>query len=322
MSANNLLIWMSARQEGSWPQFRGAVEELHLNTEENDESLGTEESGDSQHELPLYQELRLNMQRLGHAEFFAGAGEKDWRVAPPTLAVTAYGTNPDTWLGVVTGARSQKLLGRISDAAHLCEVDIAGLVAGPDRIRVIAGQLSSLSEFAEHVDMRFQNEAPTSILLNLPPVDDPAVRRAAVLPFGTDWKIEGWSANDLSWKTATTADPTSSPLGLFRYSMGYRRHILLCSRGVASEVSMQVGKYVMLKGRRRHRIIRYDSAARRLSFIASCRPPLLVERALVLCSGSLAEYERGSATHGSVHYTEIPERVAFLTAALLRQNFR
>lgn len=314
---------MSARQEGSWIQFRTAVEELHLNIEENDESLGTDETRESPYELPLYQELRLNLQRLGHAEFFAGTGQKDWRVTPPTLAVSPYRKDFNAWLGVVTGARSPKLLERISDAAHAFEVEVASLLVGPDRIRVTAAQLSSLTLFAENLGMRFQSDAPTSILLSLPSVDDPAVRRPFPLPFGTDWKIERWSVFDLSWKTATSADPLSAPLGLFRYSMGYRRHILLCSRGISSEVPLQVGKYVMLKNRRRrHNIIRYNSPARRLSFVASCRPPLLVERALILCSGTLPEYERGSARYGSIHYNEVPEVVASLTSALLRQNMR
>ena len=29
MSADALLLWMSARRQGSWQQFRAAVEELH-----------------------------------------------------------------------------------------------------------------------------------------------------------------------------------------------------------------------------------------------------------------------------------------------------
>ena len=37
MSANSLLLWMSARRQGSWPQFRAAVEQLHLGEGENGE---------------------------------------------------------------------------------------------------------------------------------------------------------------------------------------------------------------------------------------------------------------------------------------------
>src|SRR5437667_12890954 len=65
MSANKLLLWMSARREGSWQQFRAAVEELHL--AESDPAMATEgEDTADQAALPLYQALRLNLQRLGH----------------------------------------------------------------------------------------------------------------------------------------------------------------------------------------------------------------------------------------------------------------
>ena len=40
MSANELLVWMSARSRGSWQQFRGAVEELQLINAEGDEFAG------------------------------------------------------------------------------------------------------------------------------------------------------------------------------------------------------------------------------------------------------------------------------------------
>ena len=88
MSANALLLWMSARREGSWQQFRTAVEELHLG--ESNDLEGEGDDAPDQFALPLYQTLRFNLQRLGHAEFFAGAGNSDWRVTPPSLAVTQH----------------------------------------------------------------------------------------------------------------------------------------------------------------------------------------------------------------------------------------
>src|SRR5574340_183927 len=106
MSANSLLLWMSARRHGSWAQFRAAVEELHLATDV--EVDGEDDDAPDQFALPLYQMLRFNLQRVGHAEFFAGAGEgADWRVTPPSLAITR---NARGWLGIVAGARSPALM--------------------------------------------------------------------------------------------------------------------------------------------------------------------------------------------------------------------
>ena len=42
MSLNDLLLWLSAKGEGSWAQFRAAVERLHVDAE--DEPSGTNSS--------------------------------------------------------------------------------------------------------------------------------------------------------------------------------------------------------------------------------------------------------------------------------------
>jgi hypothetical protein len=69
--------------------------------------------------------------------------------------------------------------------------------------------------------------------------------------------------------------------------------------------------------RRRRQVLRYDGQKRMLAVSASCRPPFLIERALVLCSGSPPSYEGGI-----LQYTEIPENIAVIAAALLRQELR
>jgi hypothetical protein len=66
MTPNELLLWLSARKQGSWPQFRGAVERLDL--------MESDEAGQDT-ALPLHQRVRLNLERLGHAEFDAAGCE-------------------------------------------------------------------------------------------------------------------------------------------------------------------------------------------------------------------------------------------------------
>src|SRR5439155_19004505 len=85
MSAEKLLLWMAARRAGTWQQFRGAVESLHLplSIDDNPASEDFDDGG-----LPDYQRLRLALERLGHAEFFANTCENGWRVAPPVLAIS------------------------------------------------------------------------------------------------------------------------------------------------------------------------------------------------------------------------------------------
>ncbi len=318
MSANELLLWISARRQGSWQQFRTAVEELHIAEGNGDPQGGAEEDTADQYALPLYQALRLTLQRLGHAEFFGGVRGSDWRVAPPSLAATQH---PRGWLGVVAGARSPRLLERLKGAAASTEIETLSLPACSDQLRIVAGDTRTLADIAQQAGLLFQPDAPAAILMSLPTVDDPAVRRRADLPFGADWRIEQFSASDLGWRGATRDEALSTSGGLFRFSLGHQRYVLLCSKGAAFQVPGQVGKYVVLR-RRRRRILRYDAVHRRLSAPASCRPPFLVERALILCSGLLPCYEPAPGATGILHYADVPEPIAGLVAALLRQELR
>lgn len=315
MSANALLLWMSARRQGSWQQFRAAVEELHLG--ESNDAGGEIDDAPDQFELPLYQALRFNFQRLGHAEFFAGAGGAEWRVTPPSLAVTqsAHG-----WLGILAGARSIRLLQHFHAAIGPANLQTLAFAGYPDQLLVTANDEEVTAAVADRAGLIMQSDAPAALLTSLPPVDDACVRQPAQLPFGADWRIERFSSEDLGWRAAKLNDATSASSDLFRFSLRHQRHVLFCARGAAFRIPGQVGKYLVLK-RCRRQILRYDARKRLLAMPASCRPPFLVERALVLCSGSPPSYERG-ARGGILHYGEIPQNIAALAAALLRQELR
>lgn len=313
MTANKLLLWMSARGQGSWQQFRAAVEQLRIPETESDDKPGAEDDAEDAYALPLYQTLRLNLQRLGHAEFFAGAGENEWRVAPPSLAATQH---MDGWLGILAGARSPNLLRRIQDVAAQEKLELVSVSACPDHIRIFTGDVESMVAIANRAGLLFQQHAPAAILTSLPPVDNPSVRRPADLPFGSEWRVERYTTSQLGWSAGTREEALSTSGGLFRFSLHHRRYILFCSRGEAFQVPGQVGKYLVLLLRRR-RVLRYDVSSRRLSVPASCRPPFLVERALILCSGALPAYE---AATGFLHYADVPRAIAALAGALLRQQ--
>jgi hypothetical protein len=66
--------------------------------------------------------------------------------------------------------------------------------------------------------------------------------------------------------------------------------------------------------------LRFDRKERHLSLPAIFRPPLLTERALVLCSGFPPFFSvvRGWPT---LTYREVPEEVAGMAAEVLRQDF-
>ena len=312
MSANALLLWMSARQEGSWQQFRAAVEELHLNGSANAADDASEVESGSRDAFPLYQALRLNLQRLGHAEFFAGAGDHDWRVTPPSLAVTKHARG---WLGVIAGARSPNLMRRLEEATQSVGLDVITAAECPDQLRVFVADPDLLLDIVQRVGLLIQRDAPAALLMSLPPVDDPAVRRRVDLPFG-DWRIERFAVSDLRWKPATREDALRTAAGLFRFSLRYQRHDLFCSRGNAFQIPAPVGKYLVLR-RARRRVLEYDVRDRRLSVLGTCRPPFLVERALILCSGVPPSFDVATR---AVSYADVPPEIAGLASRVLRQE--
>ncbi|NOZ72233.1 MAG: hypothetical protein GXP38_10025 [Chloroflexi bacterium] len=313
MSLNNLLIWMSARREGSWQQFRAAVEELHVESGDASESGGdTDDTAAS--DLPLYQAVRLDLQRLGHVEFFSTTTDKDWRVVPPVLSTIQKG---ERWMGVVCGARYPELYNKLRalDDSVSCEVlEVPGM---PDRICLFSDSFEELQATARPAGFLVQENAPRALLSAIPPVDDPRSRVRQEPPEGPGWLIEKFSVGSLRWHQAERKEVERTQTGLFRFRMRYQRFHFLWRKGRSFRVHVQVGKYALLRYRRKRRILNYDIQRAVLSVPAICRPPFLIERALVLCSGLLPRYDRSS---GRIEYAGIPRDVARLAAQLLCQE--
>ena len=72
--------------------------------------------------------------------------------------------------------------------------------------------------------------------------------------------------------------------GLFCFTLFQTPQYFLREGGETVRLPGAVGKYWVLS-RRQRRVLRYNRAERCLTLPAIFRPPLLTERALVLCSG-------------------------------------
>jgi hypothetical protein len=95
----------------------------------------------------------------------------------------------------------------------------------------------------------------------------------------------------------------------------HQRFYYLRWAGVTYRVPVQVGKYAVLSVHRG--VFSYDSSHRVISVLPMLRPPMLIERALILCSGRLPRF---NSTSGRLEYFDIPFDVARLAAQLLRQE--
>lgn len=311
MTRNELLLWLSARKEGSWPQFRGAVATLDL------ANLADEAEQDAS--LPLHQRVRFNLERLGHLEFGSAECEDGWRVVPPTLALSEH-KNKIT--GVLCGARTLKLLERIERAASGLSLERESHTDCPDVLRMHAPEALILMELAQREGILCQLDTPTALLSHLPSVDSIKGWIRAPLPIaGKEWDVKQFviERKVMRWRTITLQEANApGAQGLFRFSLFQKPQYFLREGRETIKLPGAIGKYHVLF-RRQRRVLRYDRKERRLTLPAICRPPLLTERALILCSGFPPSF---SVVHGRpiLTYRDIPEEVAGMTAEVLRQD--
>ena len=304
MRANELLLWLSARREGSWQQFRQAVEELH--------SSDGEANSENSDEFPLYQQLRLDLERLAHVEFFAADCEDGWRIAPPTLAAHSVAGGVR---GVLCGARSPVLRERMVRAAERFNCELLDSLGVPEVIRVVAPEASALAEMAVQTNLHFQQDAPLAILSHLPPCDPPSqAHNPSEFPQGADWSIHEFDATKLAWRKIERHETQTIRFGVLRFLIHFQRpRYFLRWKGMTFEMPRAIALYALLK-RHRGGVLCYNREVAALSVPAIYRPPRLLERALVLCSGLPPTYDNAQLT-----YSDVPPEIARFVAELLRQ---
>lgn len=312
MTANELLLWLSARIQGSWPQFRGAVETLDLanRTDEAEQDAS----------LSVHQRVRLNLERLGHVEFNAKDCEDGWRVVPPTLALSQ---NNGKIVGVLCGARTRKLSARIEQAANGFSLERTPHPDCPDVLRIHGEEAPILAEIAQEAGILSQLDAPTALLSNLPSVYSlKNWRREAMPAVGREWEVKRFAIEKklVKWETVTVQEANAPEAeGLFCFTRFQTPLYFLREGQETVRLPGAIGKYCIL-ARRGRSVLKYDRKEGRLTLPAICRPPLLVERALILCSGFPPSFGvvRDRPT---LAYYDIPEDIAGMAAEVLRQDF-
>ena len=309
MSLDSLLLWLSAKGEGSWSQFRGAVEALCVEQDEGSQiSDELDRAGANGSDLPVYQRNRFALECLGHVEFEA---DRRWRVVPPVVALLPNNSGE----GVLCGARSSGLLERLDRVGelHVTRTDGPGM---PQRL-VVRGTPQAVVLAASQLGILVQVNTPTAILSAVPVVRDPTTWHRTEIPETPGWTVHRFSSTHLRWIESMKADMMNRRTAFFRFMMGHQRFYYLRWRGETYGVPVEVGKYVVM--RKTRGLVAHDAARRTLSVPVSCRPPRLIERALVLCSGLLPALDAPSRR---LVYTCIPPNVAHLAAQLLMQEAR
>ena len=312
MKLDHLLLWLSAKGNGSWSQFRGAVEArlADQTSESRDSDEEKAGSGSDHSELPVHQRTCLELQRLGHVEFsWNEQGQGSWRVVPPTIALLPNRQDK----GILCGARSPELSARLDDHEDI-KVERTERAWMPLRI-TIQGRPAAMSHAATQTGCLIQEAAANAILAAVPTVREQAAWRRTEIPETSGWTVHRFSSTKFRWMDASPSDAMATRDGFFRFVMKHQRFHYLRRNGRSYKVPVQVGKYAVR--RRKRGVLAHDSASGVFSVPPVFRPPLLIERALVLCSGFLPRFD---STSRRVTYAGVPTDVARLVAQLLRQE--
>lgn len=291
---NELLLWLSVRRSGSAQSFRRQAALLA------DAPIGRE--------VAAYRLAAWNLSKLGHAEFDAAAGT-GWRIAPPVLATNGI---KGPFRAVLCGARTPAIMETLVRAAGDERVACSSQARGPDTVGVSAESASALADIACQAGLPLQPNAPLAILAAYPFVHQIELE-ARTIPVGAGWTVNRFSKTSLAWVDSSSAEAQSIDTGFFRFRGDYGTTYVLRERGRTLACDAAVGKFRILM--RRHKPIVYSPHSQEMAFAASCRPPELVERALVVASGRLPEFRSRTLV-----YACIEREVAAATAAILGQR--
>ncbi len=312
MDGNELLLALSAMKRGSWYQFRQFVNASDLNCRGNRPTESTEDSGD---DSSVYRALRSNLQRLSHVEFFESGCERGWRVTPPVIAVHEHNGESRA---ILTGARADALIYQLLDCSFGANIELAAFKNCPDRILIRGIDSDVIESECKDLGFRIQRVAPESLLRALPRLSRLTFReRGAAIPFGQDWKIERLNYVSHRWEPSESiyADLTGAQLyrfsGLYEtllYAVRNRQAVLMEDQATAKYQILSANSVSVLDYRKDNNIL----AVPRIY-----RPPLLVERALLLYSGEPPGYQEGA---GLLEYYHIPIEGAKMLSIILEQE--
>jgi hypothetical protein len=294
---NELLTWMSARRSGSIQSFRTRVVALHPASAQGGGALAP-------HCLAAW-----TLSKLGHAEFEKSAGGKGWRVAPPVLAADDVYGSP---CAVLCGARSAELLATLTDCGGPGRLRVSSQSSSPDLIELRAESPSILADTAHSAGIPLLWNASLALLAVCPHVKDMALEESSI-PVGAGWTVSRFSKSGLAWVMGAAAEAQSVRTALFRFRGDYGTTYVLKEGGRAFSCDPAVGKFRIFT--RRHRPIAYNAAAQELTIAAGCRPPEIIERALVVASGRLPAFRDRTLV-----YTHVGRATAECVAALLTQR--
>lgn len=246
---------------------------------------------------------------LGHIE---QQHDDRWRVAPPVLAALGDGSE-ELATAVLCGARTSGLTEKLAlaCAAHGGALTRIPQHKRPDCIRVSAATTSDLCAIAAAAALNWQRDAGFTLLASLPTISS-WPRSSCQMVSGRVKGVRRFSKSKLQWVASTLEETHMAHRGLFLVKRDYDSIVLLKEAADSqSEIDLAAGRLVVAKGARELHI---DLKSQSLRLPWTLTPPVLVSRALTLCSGLLPEVWR---ERKELVFRGVTGRMARLAAAVL-----
>lgn len=257
-------------------------------------------------EQPIW--MLADLAALGHIDPLS---DGRWRTAPPVLA----GIADDMGLAVsaiLCGARTPKILRRLRDACDRAGATITETVQPkrPTVVTVSTRSPADLAAIAADAGLLFQRDAAFTILACLPTIPN-WPRSPCPMVIGRVQDVKRFSRSRLAWVPSSLEAAAAARRGFFRIHRDWD-WVNLIKQGVESqaEIDASAGR---LAAAERMKAVSWAPSSRSLRLPFALYPPMLIARALVLCSGALPTRDRQSRT---LSFRDVPARTARLTLAL------
>jgi hypothetical protein len=245
---------------------------------------------------------------LGHVELLPN---ENWMIAPPVLA--GLPSQPDgAAIAILCGARTPGLLTSLNTACANASVLLETIERpqGPAVVSVTAGSERALSSVASVAGLPFQHDAALALLACTPSIRE-WPRKPCPMVGGRVETVQRFSKSQLKWIESSLDDATAATYGFFRIKRDWDR-VSLLKTGV-SECAYIDDRAGRLTVAAKLKAVSWTADTRSFGLPSQLIPPVLIARALTLCSGFLPHYESVSRR---ISFSGVPPEILRLTLAI------
>jgi hypothetical protein len=254
-----------------------------------------------------------NLAILGHLELLNGVS---WKIAPPVLAGLPVGAGRET-SAVLCGARTSGVLASLTAACHSAGVQMMSVMAPgqPAVVSLIAGSNAELASVASAARIPLQHAAAFTLLACTPAIRD-WPRKPCPMVLGRVETVRRFSRSRIGWVESTLTEAASAKAGFFRIKRDWD-WVSLLKTGVTecAYIDDRAGRLAAVA---KAKALSWTANSQSLELPSQIFPPVLIARALTLCSGYLPRYD---STSRRVSFTGITPEILRLALAVTGLRF-